>query len=186
MTTGLLLIDVQNAILKGLASTARQPLIDKTLDETVARLAEVLQKARAVNAPVVIVQHDGHASHRLAEGSEGWQLRDEIAPQDREIVVHKRSCDSFFETDLQARLKENGITRLVVGGCMTQFCVDTTARRAVSLGYDVTLMSDAHMTADMGELRFEQIIAHHNAVLDEFDAGSHEIRLAQAAAINFG
>ncbi len=96
------------------------------------------------------------------------------------------SCDSFFETDLQARLKENGITRLVVGGCMTQFCVDTTARRAVSLGYDVTLMSDGHMTADMGELRFEQIIAHHNAVLDEFDAGNHEIRLAQAAAVNFG
>ncbi|APO73206.1 isochorismatase-like protein [Rhizobium etli 8C-3] len=186
MTTGLLLIDVQKAILKGLGSTERQPLIDKALDETVARLAEVLRKARAVNAPVFIVQHDGQASHRLAEGSDGWLLRDEIAPQDRDIVIHKRSCDSFFETGLQTCLKENGITRLVVGGCMTQFCIDTTARRAVSLGYDVTLMSDGHMTADMGDLGFQQIIAHHNAVLDEFDAGSHEIRLAEAAAINFG
>jgi hypothetical protein len=50
-------------------------------------------------------------------------------------------------------------------------------RRAVSLGYDVVLVSDGHMTADSGELTYEQIIAHHNALLDGFSAGTHTVRV---------
>jgi nicotinamidase-related amidase len=38
---------------------------------------------------------------------------------------------------------------------MTQYCVDTTVRRAVSLGYEVTLVGDGHMTADSDALTFE-------------------------------
>jgi nicotinamidase-related amidase len=68
---------------------------------------------------------------------------------------------------------------------MTQFCVDTTCRRAVSLGYDVTLIADGHMTSDTDDLTFEQIIAHHNAVLDGFDAGAHAIELCRADQIAF-
>jgi len=60
---------------------------------------------------------------------------------------------------------------------MTQFCVDTTVRRAVRLGFDVLLVSDGHMTADSGGLTFEQIVAHHNALLNGFDAGSHTVRV---------
>lgn len=52
-----------------------------------------------------------------------------------------------------------------------------SAGRAVSLGYDVTLVADAHMTEDSGGLTFEQIIAHHNALLDGFDAGEHGIQV---------
>jgi nicotinamidase-related amidase len=100
-------------------------------------------------------------------------------------VVHKRSCDSFFETDLADRLDERSVTHLVVGGCMTQFCVDTTVRRAVSLGYDVTLISDGHSTGDMGDLGFGQIIAHHNATLDGFDAGNHSVEVRAAGEIDF-
>jgi len=46
---------------------------------------------------------------------------------------------------------------------MTQYCVGTSVRRAVSLGYDVTLAEDGHLTADSESLTFDQIIAHHNA-----------------------
>jgi len=99
--------------------------------------------------------------------------------------VHKTSCDSFFETDLEARLRARGVTHLIVGGCMTQFCVDTTVRRAVSLGFDVTLIADGHTTADMGRLSFEEIVIHHNMLLDGFDAGPHEIRLVASTEISF-
>jgi nicotinamidase-related amidase len=58
---------------------------------------------------------------------------------------------------------------------MTQYCVDTTCRRAVSLGYDVTLVADAHTTADSGTFTVEQIVDHHNALLDGFDAGKAAI-----------
>ncbi|ABC22521.1 cysteine hydrolase family protein [Rhodospirillum rubrum] len=183
MTTALLIIDVQCAILAGLAPPERQPVIDLALDDTVWRLQALGRKAHAGGVPVVLVQHDGAAGHRLAVGSPGWALRPEIAARGGDIVVRKRSCDAFFQTDLQDRLATLGIDHLVIGGCMTQFCVDTTVRRAVSLGYDVSLIADGHTTADQGDLGFAQIIAHHNTTLDGFDAGARSTRVLPAAAL---
>ena len=185
MTTALIIIDVQNAILSGLGTTERQPVIDAALHAVVARLAVVKARARAAGVPVILVQHDGADDHRLRTGSDGWRLRAEIAPIPGDIVVHKTACDSFYETDLQARLDGLGATHLVVGGCMTPYCIDTTVRRAVSLGYDVTLLGDGHMTTDSESLTFDQIITHHNAVLDGFDAGVHTARLQASAGIAF-
>jgi nicotinamidase-related amidase len=185
MPSALLIIDVQKAILRGKGTATRQPAIDAALDRMVNRLAELQHAARARNVPVILVQHDGDTDHRLAKGTDGWQIRGELRPASGDVLVHKTACDAFFETDLKERLKERRIGHLIVGGCMTQFCVDTTCRRAASLGYDVTLLGDGHMTADMGDLTFEQIIAHHNAVLDGFDAGAHAIHVAASNEIQF-
>jgi len=185
MTKAFLVIDVQNAILSGKASPERQPDIDAALDETVARLAALQEKARQAGVPIVLVQHDGGSGHRLAVGTPGWALREEIAPRQREIVVRKKSADSFFETDLAERLDERASTHLIVGGCMSQFCVDTTVRRAVSLGYDVTLIADGHMTGDTTTLTFSEIIAHHNETLHGFDAGKATVEIRPSADIAF-
>ncbi|MGO4117632.1 cysteine hydrolase family protein [Rhizobium ruizarguesonis] len=185
MTKALLIIDVQNAILSGKASPERQPDIDAALDETVARLAALQEKARRAGAPIVLVQHDGDSGHRLAVGTPGWALRDEITPRQAEVVVRKKSADSFFETDLAERLGERSVTHLVVGGCMSQFCVDTTVRRAVSLGYDVTLIADGHTTGDTATFTFSEIIAHHNETLDGLDAGKATVEIRPAAEIDF-
>ena len=185
MTTALLIIDVQNAILDGEGTPERQPAIDAALTETVGRLQSLQARARAAHIPVILVQHDGGAGDPLARSSNGWGLRHEIAPVLGETVVHKASCDSFFQTDLQDELDRRSITHLVIGGCMTQFCIDTTVRRAVSLGYDVTLLSDGHMTGDMGDLTFLQIIAHHNRVLGGFSAGAHAVELRTAGEVTF-
>jgi nicotinamidase-related amidase len=172
----LLIIDVQNAIL-GSADTPRQVENHAALDEVVAQIAVLIGRARSLRIPVLFVQHDGPAGHRLEAGTRGWEIRPEIAPTAGEPVIHKRACDSFFETTLTAELERRQIGKLIVAGCMTQYCVDTTVRRAVSLGYDVTLVSDGHMTSDLGELTYEKIIAHHNALLDGFDAGAHAVRV---------
>lgn len=185
MTTALLLIDVQNAIVEGMGSAKRQPAIDAALGETVGRLQSIQARARAAHIPVILVQHDGGAGDPLARPSQGWALRREIAPVPGEAVVHKTSCDSFFETELEDELKKHAITHLVMGGCQTQYCIDTTARRAVSLGYDVTLLSDGHMTGDAGDLTFEQIVAHHNTVLSGFSAGPHSIALRTTDEVTF-
>ncbi len=70
-------------------------------------------------------------------------------------------------------------------GAQSNYCVDTTSRRAVSVGYDVTLVSDAHTTEDSDVLTAEQIIAHHNSTLDHFWAGEHVIRVKPADEIAF-
>jgi len=69
----------------------------------------------------------------------------------------------------------SGVKRLIVTGWMTEYCVHTTAWRAVSIGDDVTLVSDAQTTIDSKLLTASQIIAQHKALLDGFDAGSHAI-----------
>ncbi len=185
MTTALVIIDLQNAILAGMASPDRQREIDAALDVTVARVADVQTRARDANMPIVVVQHDGAPGHRLQVGTDGHGLRREIVPRSGEITVHKTACDAFYGTDLQEVLAAQTVEHLIISGCMTQFCVDTTVRRAVSLGYDVTLLSDGHTTADMGGLTFEQIIAHHNALLAGFDAGPRRVTLQTCAEVTF-
>jgi len=53
------------------------------------------------------------------------------------------------------------------------------------MGYDVTLVSDAHTTIDNKLLTAPQIIAHHNALLDGFDAGQHVITVTAAEKVTF-
>src|SRR5450759_1121690 len=159
--TALVVIDVQRGILE-IPNLVRKKEIDQALDETVGRIAGLIARARTARVPVIYIQHDGSPGHRLEPGTSGWPLRPEIAPQPGDPVIHKRASDAFFETTLAAELAAAGIQQLVICGCMTQYCVDTTARSAVSLGYDVVLAAYGHMTADTDTLRFEQVIAHHN------------------------
>lgn len=183
MPTALVIIDVQKAILSA-PDVPRPKETADAMDSMVERIAGLLAKARTAGTPVIFVQHDGPPGRRLELNSKGWEIRDEIAPQPGEPVIHKRACDAFFETGLEAELQRRGIRRLLVAGAMTDYCVNTTVRRAVSQGYDVVLAADGHMTQDSASgLRFEQIIAYHNELLDEFDAGAHSVTVLPISKI---
>ncbi|MEJ5898554.1 cysteine hydrolase family protein [Ochrobactrum teleogrylli] len=185
MATALLIIDVQNDIVAGMGTPERQPVIDRALEEVVARLSDVKARARSAGIPVILVQHDGGPGDVLEKGTPGWAIRTELAPLTNDIVVEKTSCDSFHETELQDRLRALAITHLVIGGCQTEYCVDTAVRHAISLGYDVTLIADGHTTGDTASLQFADIVAHHNETLNGFRAGSTRGRTANAADIAF-
>ena len=62
-------------------------------------------------------------------------------------------------------MQTRGIGHLIIAGIQTEYCVDTTCRRGCSLGYEVTLVEDAHSTWDTEHLTASQIIDHHNQVL---------------------
>lgn len=168
MATALVVIDVQNAVLDNSGSPVRQPLIDQAQTAMVSR-------ARGNGTPVFFVQHNDPPGDPLATNSSGWHIRKELTPNVGEPIVQKASCDSFHGTDLYEKLQAARVDHLIIGGNATQYCIDTTCRRAVSLGYDVVLLADCHMTGDAGDLRFDQIIAHHNATLNGFAAGQHRI-----------
>jgi nicotinamidase-related amidase len=171
----LLIIDVQVGIIEGFHAYRGREVLEQ--------INRLLSLARASNVPIIYIQHDGAAGDPLEAGSEGWQIHSAIKPHAEDLIIRKRASDSFFETTLQRELETRGIKHLVVTGCQTEYCVDTTARRAVSLGYDVTLISDAHTTVDNKVLTAAQIIAHHNALLDGFDAGSHAIAVKPAEEV---
>jgi nicotinamidase-related amidase len=175
MSKALVVIDVQAGILP--AKGAERPAVRQRFDEVRRRIFGLVGVARRQGAPIIFVQHAGEPGHRLETGTPGWEICGDLGRTADDIVVSKTACDSFYETDLQTVLSGQGVTHLVIAGLMTQYCVDTTCRRAVSLGYDVTLAADAHTTADMPSLTVEQIVDHHNALLDGFDAGKAVIRV---------
>jgi nicotinamidase-related amidase len=173
----LLIIDVQVGLVKLIPAEIRAGVI--------SRIETLLSRARASETPVIYIQHDGPRGHPLETHTKGWEIHPSIKPLDSESVVRKGESDSFFETTLQQELEKRGITRLVIGGGMTEYCVDTTCRRATSLGYDVMLASDAHLTRDNKVLTAANIIAHHNFVLDDFGAGDHVVRVKPTDEIVF-
>ena len=141
-------------------------------------IGDLIARARAAGVPVIYVQHCGATGEIDEPGAPAWEIHPAIAPAEGEPVVQKRHPDAFQETTLQAELGSRSIKRLVVAGMQTEYCVDTTCRRAYSLGYDVVLAKDAHSTWDTEHLTAVQVITHHNAALGDWFVtlkATHEI-----------
>ena len=150
-------------------------------NELLATLGTLISRAHTSGIPVIYIQHDGGDNHPLRPDKPGWPIHPAIAPTKDDLVIRKCHPDSFQETSFQHELETRGIKHLVVAGIQTQYCIDTTCRRAYSLGYDVTLVQDGHSTWDTEHLKASQIIAHHNQVL-----GGWFVTLKTAAEIQFG
>src|SRR5581483_3373536 len=93
------------------------------------------------------------------------------------LSVGSPSSESENQTPSSTRNFKGNLEKeaLPTSSSLGEYCVDTTCRRATSLGYDVTLVGDAHLTRDNGVLTAANIIAHHKFVLDDFGAGDHVI-----------
>ena len=130
----------------------------------IARINIVSTKARAAGAPVIFIQHESAAGY-LEFGTPAWQLADGLHAEPADLKLRKTTPDSFLRTELESLLKQHGITRLIICGMHTEFCVDTTTRRALAFGYPVVLVSDGHTSAGNAHLSAAQVIAHHNATL---------------------
>jgi nicotinamidase-related amidase len=146
-----------------------------------AKIGGLIVRARAAGVPVIYVQHCGAEGEIDEPGTPAWELHPAIAPAEGEPMVQKRHPDAFQGTALQAELESRNVKRLVVAGMKTEYCVDTTCRRACRLGYDVVLAEDAHSTWDAEHLTASRVIAHHNATL-----GGWFVKLKAARDIAFG
>jgi nicotinamidase-related amidase len=100
----------------------------------------------------------------------GWCIHPDIAPLDNDIIIQKTTPDSFYKTNLQEKLDSLSITHLYIVGLQTEYCIDTTVRRAFSCDFKVILIEDAHSTWDSLDLKAIQIIEHHNRVLGDWFA----------------
>ena len=150
--TALLVIDVQNGVVRG----------NHERDAVVANVRTLVEKARREQVPVVWVQHNDKG---LVRGSDDWRIVPELDPRDAEPLVDKSYGDSFENTELEGVLAGLGIGRLVVVGAQTDMCVRSTLHGALVRGYDATLVSDAHTTEDQSEWGApppDKVIAHTN------------------------
>jgi nicotinamidase-related amidase len=79
-----------------------------------------------------------------------------------------------------------GVTQLVVRGLQSDFCVDTTTRRGLGLGYPVMLVADGHSTVDNGILTAAQSSAHHTATRANITSFGPRVTPVPAADIRWG
>ena len=112
-------------------------------------IADLLARARAANAPIVHIQHEGKAGGAFDPDSEGFHLAPEAMPVDGEKTIVKALPNAFAGTDLDAVLKQAGSKPLILAGFMTHMCVSSTARAAFDLGYSITVVADAVATRDL-------------------------------------
>lgn len=150
--TALVVIDVQN----GVVAEAHER------DAVVGRIATLVERARGEGVPVVWVQH---SDEDLPQGSEPWEYVPELVRAESEPLVHKLYGDSFEGTELEDVLAAAQVGRLVVAGAQTDACIRSTIHGALTRGYDVTLVGDAHTTEDQsawGAPPPAQVIAHTN------------------------
>ena len=163
MKTALVIIDLQEG-----SFTPRSARHDTS--GLVERLNGLADAVRSAGGSVIFVQHDGPVGDPHHPDQPGWQLLPELDVREGDLFVRKTACNSFLGTSLEATLESRSIERLIVTGCATDYCVDTTVRSALARGYATIVPKDGHTTADRPHLSARQIIEHHNAIWADFIA----------------
>ena len=143
----------------------------------IERLVALLAHARAAAWPVVFVRNCGGPNDPDQRGTPGWELHPRLVPLAGEAVLDKTTCDTFASTALASELAARGVSRLVIAGLQSEFCVRETTLGALALGLEVTLVSDGHGTYDSGGTPAAETSAAVNAEL----AG--RVTLATAAEV---
>lgn len=85
---------------------------------------------------------DGRESRILIRDTWNTDIVSDLKPQADDLIVYKSRFSGFYETDLDAKLKQMGINYLIVTGCTTSICVESTVRDAMFRDYLCVLLAD--------------------------------------------
>ncbi|MBM3646446.1 MAG: cysteine hydrolase [Alphaproteobacteria bacterium] len=161
MTYALIVIDMQQGSF-GVAT----PRHDAA--GVIRRLNRLAAAVREQGGAVVFVQHDGPPGDPHHPDAPGWRLLSELDARAGDAFVRKAACDSFLGTSLDDTLRARAARTLIVAGCATDYCVDTTVRSALARGWPTIVPADGHTTSDRPHLAAAKIIGHHNAIWADF------------------
>ncbi len=191
--TALVLIEYQNDFTSegGVLHGAVAEVMDKTgmLGNTV-RLVEAARKAgvTVLHAPITfapgygeLTKHpygilkgvvDGNA---FVKGTWGAAIVDELAPAEGDIVVEgKRGLDTFASTNLDFILRSKGIETIILGGFLTNCCVESTMRSGYENGFRVVTLTDCTAATSVAE--------HDNALSFDYPMFSLPVESAEVIA----
>lgn len=158
--TAVLVIDMQNSFCRtgGVMSTLLGPI--EGIDAVVGALGRFLAEARRHDVPVVYLRMvfqpnyaDADAVFRrrlpeavergaLARGGHDAEIIEELAPRPGDTVIDKNRFDGFHATPLAQTLTNLGVGRLLIGGVLTNICVETTTRAAYINDFLTVLLTD--------------------------------------------
>ena len=176
--SALLVVDAQVGVLSSVWESER----------VIGNLVKLVDRARSAGVPVIWVQHSD--DDELKYGSQGWRLAPSFVPGNKETVIHKKYNSSFANTNLDQRLRALSITRIVLAGALTNWCVRSTAYAAVDRGYNLALVSDAHSTVSLQHpdgttVPAESIVADLNSVFEWLSAPNVRTEVRKTADVAF-
>jgi nicotinamidase-related amidase len=195
--TALLMIDMQRDFIEPDGCFGRMGIDLTMYVETRPRLAALLEAARRHGVLVVHVQNTSLPSHLsdspaqirfnllmherarrggpplryTAPGTWGHEFVDDLTPTPDELVVAKYRSSAFAGTNLELLLRSNGIRTVVVGGCTTEGCVESTARDALFADNYVVIADDCVGSDDQEQHQASMLLMRHRFDL----AGGEEI-----------
>jgi len=149
----------------------------------IARLNTLARRVRDAGGTVIFVQHDGPDGDPHHPSQPGWAILPDLEMLPTDVTVRKTACDSFLNTHLDHVLATRAIRDLIVTGCATDYCVDTTVRAALARGYRTTVPSDGHTTSERPHLSAAKIVEHHNAIWRDFIAPGGPARVCACAEV---
>jgi nicotinamidase-related amidase len=175
--TAILIMDCQNDIVheNGKMAAMSNGAMPKLIKERniLGNIAKLAAAGRAAGVPIIHVRHAYRPDYRdlprnmpllrgaqkaesLKDGSWGAEIHQEVAPQDKDMVIRKTRVSSFYASELEGILSAQGITHLVLTGIATDGVVEGSARDGADRGYFVFIPEDTCATTS------EEI---HHAVL---------------------
>ena len=175
----LIVIDVQRAFDNPAWGARNNPAAER-------RIAALLSAWRAAGAPVLHVRHESVSPNGVfRRGTPAFDFKPEAQPADGEPVIDKRVNSAFIGTDLEKRLRAEGISALVIAGLTTDHCCSTTARMAGNLGFETWFVSDATATFDRTGPDGERIPAEtmHRTALASLDGEFAEVVTSEEAIL---
>ena len=147
-TTALVIIDLQYGLIP-------LPVQPRTFDDVVKRTAQLAEAFRAKGAPVIWVRVDLFNFRQLIVDQpmmdpnapppppESVEIVAEAGKKADELLITKRFWGAFDTTPLEAELHKRGIETIVLCGISTDIGVETSARSAATLGFNVVVVEDA-------------------------------------------
>jgi len=140
--SALVIIDCQNTYREGVMQL-------EGVELALAEVARLLTRARTAGVPIFHIMHDAGPGTPYDIRAEIGQISEPVKPGHGEPIIVKTHPDSFWQTDLDDRLRALDVQNLVLAGFMTHVCVNSTARGAFNLGYQATVVGDATATRDL-------------------------------------
>jgi nicotinamidase-related amidase len=185
--TALIVVDMQNDFCKSGWAFDRLGIDLSMYPPMISRLAGLLGGARAAGVPVIYIlmtalpgrRSDSPAQLRFnmrlhlpshspgepllytLEGTPGQEIIAELTPQPGDLLVRKYRSSAFWGTNLDLLLRSNRIETVVVSGCTTEGCVESTARDALFNDYYVVLPEDCVASDDASQHQASLFLMRH-------------------------
>jgi nicotinamidase-related amidase len=196
--TALVVVDMQRDFCTPGGAFDRLGVDISMYEPMVPRLARLVDGARAAGTLVIYVQmtvlpgrrsespaqirfnrrlhlsSTGEPLAYTADGSVGQEIIPELAPADGDLLVKKYRSSGFWGTNLDLLLRSNGVLSVVMTGCTTEGCVESTARDALFNDYYVVIAEDCVASDDRAQHDASMLLMRHR-----FDVATSEEILAE-------